>query len=246
MLSRAFCDEKVELLTLFSGSFLRDSWSSHISPSPRLSLYLSSAEKHPSLSLTFSLPPLLRFFPLSISLCLSQPPSSSSSLLSPLSRSRQLQQRSVCLHWRSSVRLWADWILSHFNPTEQVLNEGGDEERRERITGTQANHKPPLSLSRFFSKLHPTLPHYNFIRLPVLLVFPSYCWLTSSSCGEEERYSQVGAKKRHLWSVSAAPSWKNAQEREAWRCGAWGTLGRGDEGWGGCKKRERIMKKRRD
>lgn len=149
MLSRAFCDEKVELLTLFSGSFLRDSWSSHISPSPRLSLYLSSAEKHPSLSLTFSLPPL-RFFPLSISVCLSQHPSSS--LLSPLSRSRQLQQRSVCLHWRSSVRLWADWILSHFNPTEQVLNEGGDEERRERITGTQANHKPPLSLSRFFFK----------------------------------------------------------------------------------------------
>lgn len=103
---------------------------SHHSVSAALTLSQLCRKKTP---ISLSLPPL-PFFPLSLSLSLSQPPSSSS-LLSPLSWSRQLQQRSVCLHWRSSVRLWADWILSHVNPTEQVLNEGGDEDRRE------GNHK---------------------------------------------------------------------------------------------------------
>ena len=67
-------------------------------PSPRLSLGLSSVEKHPSLSLSL--------FSISISHCLSPslPLALSPPARRPLTRSRQLQ-RSVCLLCRSSVRL---------------------------------------------------------------------------------------------------------------------------------------------
>lgn len=67
---------------------------SHLSVSVALSLYLSSVEKHPFLSLS----------PLSLSLSVYPPPSLSSPVGRPLTRSRQLQ-RSVCLLCRSSVRL---------------------------------------------------------------------------------------------------------------------------------------------
>lgn len=79
-----FCpplDEKVELLTLFHfGSFHRDSWNRHISLSPRLSLCLSSVEKHPCLSLSLS----------SLSLSLT--------VYAPLSPSLSLSSRWSSLH----------------------------------------------------------------------------------------------------------------------------------------------------
>lgn len=87
--------KKVELLTLFSGSFHRDSCNCHISLSPRRSLCLSSVEKHPSLSpLCLYLSPSISLLSLSLS-----PPAGR-----PLAWSRQLQL-SVCLLCHSSIRL---------------------------------------------------------------------------------------------------------------------------------------------